>query len=277
MRIGALPSVRNAVFASVCAIVHSLCLAVQCHWIQRLYTGQMRGYEKGTSVAAEIVGIRAAFSRAAAAIQAGPAAEQAFRDASSLGDMAKQLEKEAADLRAYLAARMLDGKSMTIGQLASVLGMSKSRASQLAIAGRSKENPVTDLGTEPEPAAVAAAVVTSERGILVARRHDRIPPWTFPATEIDPGEGPATAAVRAVRQEAGLTAEASHVIGRRLHPKTGRLMVYLEVTADGTDAQLGDPGDLAEVRWIDLAEADQLMPDMFPVVRQHLGRAAGSA
>ena len=33
--------------------------------------------------------------------------------------------------------------------------------------------------------------------------------------------------------------------------------------------------DIAEVRWIDLAESDQLMPDMFPAVRQHLGRVIG--
>ena len=52
-------------------------------------------------------------------------------------------------------------------------------------------------------------------------------------------------------------------------------MIYMEATVDSTDAKVGD-ADLAEVRWIDLAEADQLMADMFPVVRQHLGRVLGS-
>jgi 8-oxo-dGTP diphosphatase len=164
---------------------------------------------------------------------------------------------------------------MTTAQIAKLFGISRSRAGQLVKLGRSKESPVTDPGTEPEPASIALAIVTSEKGILVARRHDRIPPWTFPSTEIGPDESPASAAVRAVRKEAGLTATTDHIIGRRIHPKTGRLLIYLEASVDGTDVQTDDP-DLAEVRWIDLAEADQLMPDMFPTVRQHLGRVVGA-
>ena len=52
-------------------------------------------------------------------------------------------------------------------------------------------------------------------------------------------------------------------------------MIYMEATVDGTDTSVND-ADIAEVRWIDLAEADQLMPDMFPTVRQHLGRVLSS-
>ncbi len=235
----------------------------------------MRGYLKGTTATGEMRGIQAAFARAVAAIQASPDAEQAFRDASALGDLAKQLESETADFRAYLAARLLDANTLSITQLAQLLGMSRSRAAQLVTAGRSKENPVTDPGTEPEPAAVAAAIITSDLGILIERRNDRIPPWTFPATEIRPDESPAAAVTRRVPEETGLTVTVDHVIGRRIHPKTGRVMIYLQASADGTDARVGDPEDLAEVRWASLAEADQLMPDMFPTVRQHLGRIFG--
>jgi 8-oxo-dGTP diphosphatase len=235
----------------------------------------MRGYEKGTDVAAEIAAMRSAFVHAVAALRASPDAEQAFRDASALGDVVKQLEAESAAFRAYLAAKMADASGMTMGQLARLLGMSRSRAAQLVAAGRSKEDPVTDPGTEPEPASVALAIIAADGKILVGRRHDRIPPWTFPAAEIEPGESPAAAAKRAVQKETGLNATVDHVIGRRIHPKTGRLMIYMEATADGTDTSVSD-ADIAEVRWIDLAEADQLMPDMFPTVRQHLGRVLGS-
>jgi ADP-ribose pyrophosphatase YjhB (NUDIX family) len=235
----------------------------------------MRGYEKGTDVAAEIAAMRSAFVHAVAALRASPDAEQAFRDASALGDVVKQLEAESAAFRAYLAAKMADASGMTMGQLAKLLGMSRSRAAQLVAAGRSKEDPVTDPGTEPEPASVALAIIAADGKILVGRRHDRIPPWTFPAAEIKPGESPAVAAARAVQKETGLSATVDHVIGRRIHPKTGRLMIYMEATADGTDTSVSD-ADIAEVRWIDLAEADQLMPDMFPTVRPHLGRVLGS-
>lgn len=218
--------------------------------------------------------MRAAFVRAVAAIQASPDAREAFQGAAALGGLTKQLEGEIADFRAFLAASAHAG-GMSMAQVANLADISRSRAAQLVAIGRSKENPVTDPGTEPEPASVAAAVITSGEGLLVARRHDRIPPWTFPATEIQPGESPAVAAARAVRKETGLSATIDHVIGRRIHPKTGRVMIYMEATVDGTDAQVGD-ADLAEVRWIDLAEADQLMADMFPAVRQHLGRVLGT-
>lgn len=236
----------------------------------------MRGYVKGTSVPTEVTAIREAFARAGAAIKASPDVEQAFRDASELGDLAKQMESETADLRGILAAYLADTKAMSAAQIGKLFGVSRSRAAQLVALGRSKESPVTDPGTEPEPASVAAAVITSEHGILVARRHDRIPPWTFPATEIGPDESPAAAAARAVLKETGLTATVDHVIGRRIHPKTGRVMIYLDASVDGTEVS-GDDPDLAEVRWIDLAEADQLMADMFPTVRQHLGRVLGFA
>lgn len=231
----------------------------------------MRGYVKGTSVPTEVTAIREAFARAGAAIKASSDVEQAFRDASELGDLAKQMESETADLRGFLAAYLADTKAMSAAQIGKLFGVSRSRAAQLVTLGRSKESPVTDPGTEPEPATVAAAVITSESGVLVARRHDRIPPWTFPATEIEAGESPAEAAARAVLKETGLTATVDHVIGRRIHPKTGRVMIYLAASVNGTETSGNDP-DLAEVRWIDLAEADQLMADMFPTVRQHLGR-----
>jgi 8-oxo-dGTP diphosphatase len=236
----------------------------------------MRGYVKGTSVPTEVTAIREAFARAGAAIKASSDVEQAFRDASELGDLAKQMGSETADLRGILAAYLADTKAMSAAQIGKLFGVSRSRAAQLVTLGRSKESPVTDPGTEPEPASIALAIVTSEKGILVARRHDRIPPWTFPSTEIEAGESPASAASRAVLKESGLNATTDHVIGRRIHPKTGRLAIYLEASVTGTEVATDDP-DLAEVRWIDLAEADQLMPDMFPTVRQHLGRVVGSA
>lgn len=121
---------------------------------------------------------------------------------------------------------------------------------------------------------VIAAIVTSDLGVLVGKRNDGRPPWTFIAGEIEPGESPADAAVREVKEETGLRVRYSKIIGRRVHPKTGRTMIYLACSpTEGTDVFVGDPDELAEVRWISLAEADDLLPGLFEPVRAHLEHA----
>lgn len=131
-----------------------------------------------------------------------------------------------------------------------------------------------DLATAPEPQPVVAAIVTSHLGVLCGRRNDGKPPWTFIAGEIEPGESQLDAAIREVKEETGLLVRAGHhEIGRRVHPKTGRTMIYLACTpTHGTDVFVGDEDELAEVRWLSLAEVDTLMPGVFEPVREHLGR-----
>jgi len=126
----------------------------------------------------------------------------------------------------------------------------------------------------PEPQPVVAAIVTSHLGVLAGRRNDGKPPWTFIAGEIDPGESQVDAAVREVKEETGLRVRAGNrEIGRRVHPKTGRTMIYLAcMPTEGTEVFVGDPDELAEVRWLSLREVDELMPGMFEPVREHLTR-----
>jgi len=135
--------------------------------------------------------------------------------------------------------------------------------------------PVREPATTPEHQPVVAAIVTSTLGVLAGRRNDGRPPWTFIAGEIEPGEAQADAAVREVKEETGLLVRAGHQeIGRRVHPKTGRTMIYLACTPVGaaTDVFVGDTEELAEVRWLSLADVDELMPGVFEPVREHLGR-----
>lgn len=135
-----------------------------------------------------------------------------------------------------------------------------------------QEPPVPASTPEHQP--VVAAIVTSHRGVLAGRRNDGKPPWTFIAGEIEPGESAVDAAVREVKEEAGLEVRAGYQeIGRRVHPKTHRTMIYLACSpVEGTDVYVGDPEELAEVRWLSLAEVDTLLPGVFEPVREHLGR-----
>lgn len=141
---------------------------------------------------------------------------------------------------------------------------------------RRQEDPRMPSAT-PEAQPVVAAIVTSARGVLAGQRRDGKPPWTFIAGEVEPGESIADAAVREVKEETGLRVQAADFeIGRRVHPKTGRTMIYLPCEPiAGLDVFVGDAEELADVRWLTLDKVDELFPGMFEPVRDHLGRALG--
>jgi 8-oxo-dGTP diphosphatase len=120
---------------------------------------------------------------------------------------------------------------------------------------------------------IANAIVTSPLGVLVGRRNDGMPPWGFIGGEVEPGEQPEFAAVREVKEETGLEVRVVRRLGERIHPKTHRDMIYVACAPTvGTDIFVGDPIELAEVRWVGLAEADELLPGMFEPVREYLSQ-----
>jgi NADH pyrophosphatase NudC (nudix superfamily) len=56
------------------------------------------------------------------------------------------------------------------------------------------------------------------------------------------------------------------------------MMIYMAATpTHGTDVFVGDEEELAEVRWVSLAEAEELMKaySMYEPVRDHLARELG--
>ena len=186
----------------------------------------MPGYEKGSTPAGEMAHVREAFAKAAAAIQAWPDAQEARDAADDLQQLVRDLQKEAAEFRGFLAAYLMDTHGMTITELAAFLGVSRPRASQIISVARERGNPVTEPLTLPEQPHIALAVITSDQGVLVAKRRDGIPPWTFLGGEILAGETSGDALHRKVQHEAGLPVTAVRFIGRRIHPKTSRVMVY---------------------------------------------------
>jgi 8-oxo-dGTP diphosphatase len=136
----------------------------------------------------------------------------------------------------------------------------------------------SDTGVDADAAMaveVAVAIVIGPRGVLAGRRRDRIPPWVFPGGAIEPGEAPSAAAVRECAEETGLRVHADLELGRRRHPVTGRAIAYIACHLDDPDATptMIAPYELDELRWLDAAEIDHRMPELFTPVREHLNHA----
>lgn len=164
---------------------------------------------------------------------------------------------------------------LSFAELGARVGLTKARAAQILKAAEREAAEAGPPSDKPEPEAIVSAIVTSGRKVLISRRRNEPDlPWAFIGGKIGPGESPADAAVREVKEETGLRIAAGNQIGRRIHPVTGRLVIYIAATPEGgTDVFVGDTEELAEVRWVTPAEADKLTDNtIYEPVRVHLRR-----
>ena len=117
--------------------------------------------------------------------------------------------------------------------------------------------------TERPP--IAAAVIVADGQVLMVRRRiaEGELSWQFPAGEVEPGETAEEAAVREVAEETDLTVAAVKRLGERVHPATGRTMVYVACDVVSGTARVGDEDELAEVGWSDRATLVERVPYPF--------------
>ncbi len=120
---------------------------------------------------------------------------------------------------------------------------------------------------------IVAAIIVSEGRVLMVRRRVREGElsWQFPAGEVEAGESPEDAAVRESREETGLTVRATKHLGERVHPATGRTMVYVACDVVAGTAYVGDEEELAELAWCDRASLASYVPSpLYGPVQDHL-------
>ena len=201
---------------------------------------------------------------------AGP--EERYQGASWLVDQLADGITAAGKLRGRAAVALRDEENLSLAQLGERLGLSKARAADIV---RDTTRTSGPRPAEPEPA-VVAVIVTAPEGVLAVRRSDGSPGWAFPGGEIEPGETAAVAGRREVKEETGLDIVTGRILGRRVHPQTGRQVIYLAARptrhAEAGSVFVGDDAELEEVRWLSRVEFDDLMPDTYDAVRAYLDR-----
>ncbi|GAB3498731.1 NUDIX domain-containing protein [Amycolatopsis cihanbeyliensis] len=120
---------------------------------------------------------------------------------------------------------------------------------------------------------VAAAVIVENAKVLLVRRlvQEGSLSWQFPAGEIEAGESAAEAAVREVREETGLSVIESQVLGERVHPSTGRTMIYVACEVVSGTARVEESEEIAEVEWLERGQLGEYVPHGFyEPVQAHL-------
>jgi 8-oxo-dGTP diphosphatase len=115
---------------------------------------------------------------------------------------------------------------------------------------------VTAQQVASDRASIAAAIIVRNREVLLIRRRvsEGQLSWQFPAGEVEPGESDVQAAIRETSEEVGLDVRAIQRLGERVHPATGRTMVYVACEVVGGTARVVDTDELAEVEWCDRAK-----------------------
>jgi 8-oxo-dGTP diphosphatase len=104
------------------------------------------------------------------------------------------------------------------------------------------ENTATE---EPAPARGAVAIITNRRGELLLHLRDDLPTIAWPAHwsllggGCDPGEAPATAIVRELDEEAGLTTDSlTELFETRDEHGSGQIITFFAAGWDGDETRL---------------------------------------
>ncbi|MER7053432.1 NUDIX hydrolase [Streptomyces sp. NPDC000351] len=130
--------------------------------------------------------------------------------------------------------------------------------------------------TTTEKPGISAAIIVREGKVLMVRRRisEGELMWQFPAGAIEDGEAAEEAAVRETIEETGLVVASIKLLGERVHPKTGRLMLYTACEPVQGEATVADEDELDAVAWVAHSEIGDYVPyGLFEPVQKYLDEA----
>lgn len=124
---------------------------------------------------------------------------------------------------------------------------------------------------------ISAAVIVHNGQVLLVRRT--VPEgelvWQFPAGKVDAGELPQRTASREALEEAGVVVEPVSTIGERVHPVTGRHVVYVACRWLSGKPQPASPQEASAAEWVPLTELTTRVPGgVYGPVWEHLSNSA---
>jgi 8-oxo-dGTP diphosphatase len=129
---------------------------------------------------------------------------------------------------------------------------------------------------DPEGPVVALAVVVDAGRVLLARRAvaEGSLSWVFPGGKVQRGEAAEDAAVRETREEIGVVVEVTRMLGERIHPDTGRRVVYVACRLVSGVTTVHSAREVSEVVWAGSGELGVLVPKgVFGPVQEYLASA----
>lgn len=122
------------------------------------------------------------------------------------------------------------------------------------------------------------AVIIFEGNVLVGKvRQDKIEAfgglkYVFPGGSVEESESEKDTVIREAKEETGLDVDIVQEIGRRVHPVTGKEIVYFhcEPKSIDVDPNAGPNDDLDSTEFVTPERASQLMPTMHAAVRDYI-------